>query len=114
MYFLSVGCLVFTSLNIQADEKNFSLEQLVSEEVSDDQIIIRNYSSSDAELTGSDISDLSIPPNGGAIIPCLPEAEYNFLLDIETDSGNYFYEFDSYCGSKFVIYEDRDTDGIEI
>ena len=115
-YWLAVFGFVFmvmVSGNVaKAQDSDFDLKELVSAEVQG-QIIIRNYTGSDAELTDGK-SFFYIPADGGAIIPCQPDAEYNFSLNIETDGGNYFNEFDSRCGKKFTICEDRNDGGTEI
>ncbi len=111
--------LMLSALYLQAGENraeaggtDMNLRELVSAEIQG-QIVIRNYTGFTAELTDGK-SFFDIPADGGAIIPCQPDAEYNFSLNIETDEGNYFNEFDSRCGKKFAICEDRNDGGTEI
>ncbi|QTA91243.1 Uncharacterized protein dnm_073070 [Desulfonema magnum] len=110
---------MFSGLYLQVVENraesagtDINIRELVSAEMHD-QIVIRNYTGFDAELTDGK-SFFDIPADGGAIIYCESDAEYNFSLSIETDEGTYFNEFDSHCGKKFAICEDWNDGGTEI
>jgi hypothetical protein len=113
--------MLLAALYIQAADENWAetketdinLRELVLADVHGSQIIIRNYTNFDAELTDGKAL-FNIPADGGAIIPCQSDAEYNFSLNIETDTGNYFHEFDSRCGKKFAICEDQNDGGTEL
>lgn len=110
--------LMLSALYLEAGENragetgSIKLRELVSAEMQG-QIVIRNYTDFDAELTdGKNFFD--IPADGGAIIPCEPDTEYNFSLSIETDGETCFSDFDSHCGKKFAICEDQNDGGTEI